>query len=57
MPTLSVAQRPFFDAAVEHTIDRSRPANRTATAAHHVVDALADHALTGVGKVAPCILP
>src|ERR1700680_3581182 len=51
MPTLSVAQRPFFDDSVEHTIDRSRPANRTATAAHHVVDALADQALTDVGKV------
>ena len=47
MPTPSVAQRPFFYDSVEHTIDR----RRTATAAHHVVDALADQALTGVGKV------
>jgi hypothetical protein len=51
MHTLSVAQRPFFYDSVEHTIDRSRTANRTARAAHHVVDALADQALTGVGKV------
>ena len=51
MNRLSVAQRPFVDDSVEHTIDRSRPANRTATAAHQVVDALADQALTGVGKV------
>jgi ElaB/YqjD/DUF883 family membrane-anchored ribosome-binding protein len=55
MPTPSVAQRPFFYDSVEHTIDHSRTANRTATrtakAAHHVVDALADQALTGVGKV------
>jgi ElaB/YqjD/DUF883 family membrane-anchored ribosome-binding protein len=51
MHTLSVAQRPFFYDSVEYTIDRSRTANRTARAAHHVVDALADQALTGVGKV------
>ena len=51
MNRLSVAQRPFVDDSVEHTIDRSRTANRTARAAHHVVDALADQALTGVGKV------
>jgi hypothetical protein len=49
MHTLSVAQRPFFYDSVEHTINRT--ANRTARAAHHVVDALADQALTGVGKV------
>ena len=51
MNRLSVAQRPFVYDSVEHTIDRSRTANRTARAAHHVVDALADQALTGVGKV------
>jgi ElaB/YqjD/DUF883 family membrane-anchored ribosome-binding protein len=63
MHTLSAAQRPFFYDSLEHTIDRSRSAarttkrsatrtaNRTASAAHHVVDALADQALTGVGKV------
>jgi ElaB/YqjD/DUF883 family membrane-anchored ribosome-binding protein len=34
---MSVAQKPSFD--------------RTASAAHHVVDTLADQALTGVGKV------
>jgi ElaB/YqjD/DUF883 family membrane-anchored ribosome-binding protein len=37
MNSMSVAQRPSFD--------------RTASAAHHVVDTLADQALTGVGKV------
>jgi ElaB/YqjD/DUF883 family membrane-anchored ribosome-binding protein len=37
MDSMSVAQRPSFD--------------RTAGAAHHVVDTLADQALTGVGKV------
>ena len=37
MNSMSVAQKPSFD--------------RTAGAAHHVVDTLADHALTGVGKV------
>ena len=37
MQSPSVAQRPAFD--------------RTASAAHHVVDTLADQALTGVGKV------
>ena len=37
MNSMSVAQRPSFD--------------RTAGAAHHVVDTLADQALTGVGKV------
>jgi hypothetical protein len=51
MPTPSVAQRPFFYDSIEHTIDHSRTANHTARAAHHVVDALADQALTGVGKV------
>ena len=51
MNRLCVAQRPFVYDSVEHTIDRSRTANRTARAAHHVVDALADQALTGVGKV------
>ena len=51
MPTLSVAQRPLVYDSVERTIDRSRTANRTARAAHQVVDALADQALTGVGKV------
>ena|ERR1700720_538513 len=53
MHTLSVAQRPFFYDSFD-TIDRSRIANRTtnrtARAAHHVVDALADQSLTGVGK-------
>src|ERR1700687_4497518 len=51
MNRLSVAQRPFVYDSVERTIDRSRTANRTASAAHQVVDALADQALTGVGKV------
>ena len=59
MHTLSVAQRSFFYDSVEPTIDRGRTANptasrtayRTAKAAHHVVDVLADQALTGVGKV------
>src|SRR3979411_314604 len=59
MHTSSVARRPFFYDSVEHNIDRSRTDNRTDTrtarrparAAHHVVDALADQALTGVGKV------
>jgi ElaB/YqjD/DUF883 family membrane-anchored ribosome-binding protein len=37
MNSMSVAQKPSFD--------------RTAGAAHHVVDTLADQALTGVGKV------
>ena len=37
MNSMSVAQKPSFD--------------RTASAAHHVVDTLADQALTGVGKV------
>jgi ElaB/YqjD/DUF883 family membrane-anchored ribosome-binding protein len=37
MNSMPVAQRPSFD--------------RTAGAAHHVVDTLADQALTGVGKV------
>ncbi len=55
MHTLSVAQRSFFYDSVEPTIDCGRTANptasRTAKAAHHVVDVLADQALTGVGKV------
>ena len=59
MHMLSVAQRSFFYDSVEPTIDRGRTANptasrtayRTAKAAHHVVDVLADQALTGVGKV------
>jgi ElaB/YqjD/DUF883 family membrane-anchored ribosome-binding protein len=55
MHTLSVAQRPFFYDSVEPAIDRNSTANpttyRTAKAAHHVVDVLADQALTGVGKV------
>jgi ElaB/YqjD/DUF883 family membrane-anchored ribosome-binding protein len=59
MHTLSVAQRSSLDDSVEPTIDRSRTADatasstayRTAEAAHHVVDVLADQALTGVGKV------
>jgi hypothetical protein len=51
MNRLAVAQRPFVYDSVERTIDRSRTANRTASAAHHVVDALADQALTDVGKV------
>jgi ElaB/YqjD/DUF883 family membrane-anchored ribosome-binding protein len=59
MHTLSVAQRPFFYDSVEPTIERNSTANptanptayRTAKAAHHVVDVLADQALTGVGKV------
>jgi ElaB/YqjD/DUF883 family membrane-anchored ribosome-binding protein len=37
MNSMSVTQKPSFD--------------HTAGAAHHVVDTLADHALTGVGKV------
>ena len=58
MHTLSVARRSFlYDA--EPTIDcgrtvrptASRTPYRTAEAAHHVVDVLADQALTGVGKV------
>jgi len=58
MHTLSVARRSFlYDA--EPTIDcgrtvrptASRTAYRTAETAHHVVDVLADQALTGVGKV------
>src|SRR2546423_14389900 len=59
MHTLSVAQRSFFYDSVEPTIDcgrtvrptASRTPYRTAEAAHHVVDVLADQALTGVGKV------
>ena len=55
MHTLSVAQRSFFYDPIEPTIDRGRTVNpaasRTAKAAHHVVDVLADQALTGVGKV------
>jgi ElaB/YqjD/DUF883 family membrane-anchored ribosome-binding protein len=59
MHTLSVAQRSFSYDSVEFPVDRSRtadppasrPAYRTAEAAHHVVDVLADQALTGVGKV------
>jgi len=57
MHTLSVARRSFlYDA--EPTIDcgrtvhpTSRTSHRTAEAAHHIVDVLADQALTGVGKV------
>jgi hypothetical protein len=44
MSSLSVAQRPSKH-AVDHTVIR------TASAAHRVVDAFADRALTGVGKV------
>jgi hypothetical protein len=55
MHTSSGAQRTFSNDSVEHPIYRSRTANRTASrtvaAAHQVVDALADQALTGVGKV------
>jgi ElaB/YqjD/DUF883 family membrane-anchored ribosome-binding protein len=59
MHTVSVARRSFlYDA--EPTIDCGRTvrptasrstAYRKAEAAHHVVDVLADQALTGVGKV------
>jgi hypothetical protein len=51
MDLLSVTQRPFFYDSVDQTVDRSHTVNRTASAAHHVVDTLADQALTGVGKV------
>jgi ElaB/YqjD/DUF883 family membrane-anchored ribosome-binding protein len=51
MNTLSVAQRPFVYNSAEHPTDRSRTANRTASAAHQVVDVLADQTLTAVGKV------
>jgi ElaB/YqjD/DUF883 family membrane-anchored ribosome-binding protein len=51
MNSLSVTQRPFFYDSVDQTVDRSHAVNRTASAAHHVVDTLADQALTGVGKV------
>ena len=51
MDLLSAAQRPFFYDSVDQTVDRSHTVNRTASAAHHVVDTLADQALTGVGKV------
>lgn len=51
MDSLSVTQRPFFYDSFDQTVDRSHTVNRTASAAHHVVDTLADQALTGVGKV------
>jgi ElaB/YqjD/DUF883 family membrane-anchored ribosome-binding protein len=51
MHALSAAQRPSFHDSVDHAVDRSHTINRTASAAHHVVDTLADQALTGVGKV------
>jgi ElaB/YqjD/DUF883 family membrane-anchored ribosome-binding protein len=51
MHALSVAQRPYFYDSVDHAVDRSHTVNRTAGAAHHVVDTLANQALTGVGKV------
>ena len=51
MDLLSAAQRPFFYDSFDETFDRSHTVNRTASTAHHVVDTLADQALTGVGKV------
>jgi ElaB/YqjD/DUF883 family membrane-anchored ribosome-binding protein len=55
MDLLSAAQRPFFydsvnQTAFKDTVDRRHITKRTACAAHHVVDALADQALTGIGK-------
>ena len=54
MHSLSVAPSFSVDnsvsnTAVSNTVDRNL--NRTASAAHQVVDTLADQALTGVGKV------
>ena len=51
MDLLSGTQSPFFYDSFDETVDRSHTVDRTASAAHHVVDTLADQALTGVGKV------
>lgn len=45
MHSLSVAPSSSVDNSIGNTVDR------TASAAHQVVDTLADQALTGVGKV------
>ena len=49
MHSLSVAPNPSVDNSFGNPVDRT--VNRTASAAHQVVDTLADQALTGVGKV------
>lgn len=46
MSSATVAQESTLDHSVAPVV-----VDRTASAAHHVVDAMADHALTGVGKV------
>jgi len=55
MDLLSAAQKPFLydsfnHAAFNRTVDRGHITKRTVSAAHHVVDALADQALTGISK-------
>jgi ElaB/YqjD/DUF883 family membrane-anchored ribosome-binding protein len=49
MHALSAAQRPFFYDSFDQPVDRTT--NRTVNAAHHVVDSVANQALTGVSKV------
>ena len=53
MNSLSVAQGTSVEELGYNSIDSNvdPAADRTASAAHHIVDTLADQALTGVGKV------